>query len=102
MSIECYNDVCPFHGIHFDDEGPFCDEPKCHVVPKYDLVDGATYRGECRNASVAVWHKDKNVFTYKRYKFGDVFDEDICYMTDDKVYDVFIPYELIEENYEKI
>lgn len=30
MTIECYDDKCPKHAIHYDpDGGPFCDEEEC-------------------------------------------------------------------------
>lgn len=62
-------------------------------IPKKELVIGKTYNGFCRNASKAVWNG--KVFTYKRYKFGDTFDEDINHYEDDDGYDLFIPMELI-------
>ena len=65
-------------------------------IPKKDLVVGKTYGGECRNADTAVWNG--KVFTYKRYKFGDVFDEDINHFEDDDGYDVFVPFEVIERD----
>lgn len=70
-------------------------EPNTLVpIPKKDLEVGATYGGECRNASKAVWNG--KVFTYKRYKFGDIFDEDINHFEDDDGYDVFVPFEKIK------
>lgn len=62
-------------------------------IPKKELVIGKTYNGFCRNASEAVWNG--KVFTYKRYKFGDTFDEDINHYEDDDGYDLFIPMEII-------
>lgn len=29
MPIECYQTSCPYHGIYFGEEGPFCFEEKC-------------------------------------------------------------------------
>jgi hypothetical protein len=30
MSIECYNDRCPYHNCHLEkDSGPFCAEDVC-------------------------------------------------------------------------
>lgn len=29
MPIECYHAACPFHGVHYGGEGPFCDEHEC-------------------------------------------------------------------------
>lgn len=69
---------------------------KAHAIPKKDLKDGVKYKGKCRNASEAVWHADKNVFTYKRHKFGDVFDEDINHFEDDDGYDLFVPIKEID------
>lgn len=60
-------------------------------IPKKDLEVGASYLGVCRNAGEAVWNG--TVFTYKRYKFGDIFDEDINHFEDDDGYDVFVPFE---------
>lgn len=60
-------------------------------IPKKDLIDNAIYIGECRNASSAIWHADKNKFTYTRYKFGSVFDEDINHFEDDNGFDLFVP-----------
>lgn len=65
------------------------------VIRKEDLIDGATYRGDCRNASEAVWHAYKNCFTYKRTKFMDTFNEDINHIADDNGFDLFIPLEKI-------
>ncbi len=59
------------------------------VIPKSELVVGQTYMGHCRNASKAVW--DGKQFIYKRYKFGDIFDEPINHFEDDDGYDVFVP-----------
>lgn len=64
---------------------------KAGAIPKRKLVDGATYFGKCRNATEAVWHADKNVFIYKRHKFGFVYDEDINHYEDDNGFDLFVP-----------
>jgi len=61
------------------------------MIRKDDLKDGVTYYGGCRNAVESVWHKDKDVFTYRRTKWGSTFDEDIKYPTDDDCFDVFVP-----------
>jgi hypothetical protein len=61
------------------------------AIAKKDLKDGVKYIGKCRNAHEAVWYADKNVFTYKRHKFGYVFDEDINHFEDDNGYDLFVP-----------
>ena len=69
---------------------------KAGAIPKKDLVDGKTYCGKCRNAYEAVWHQDKNVFIYKRNKFGFIYDEDINHFEDDNGYDLFVPIGIIE------
>lgn len=62
------------------------------MLKKSELVDGKEYCGTCRNASKAVWHADKNCFTYTRHKFGASFDEDINHPEDDDGYDLFIAF----------
>lgn len=64
---------------------------ECGAIPKNKLKDGVKYLGKCRNASEAVWHENKNAFTYKRTKFMDTFDEDINHFEDDDGYDLFVP-----------
>lgn len=59
------------------------------LIPKKDLEDGVTYIGTCRNASEAVWHADKQRFTYIRHKFGSSFPEDIVHPEDDEGFDIF-------------
>ncbi len=66
---------------------------KYKIIPKAELVHGATYLGHCRNARVAMWDKVKNKFVYLREKLGAVFPEMIEYPTDQEGhYDVFEPY----------
>jgi hypothetical protein len=67
------------------------------AIKKADLVDGAYYRGRCRNAEVARWFKDAGVFTHWRVKFGARFLEDIKCAEDEAVFDVFFPHEAIGE-----
>jgi hypothetical protein len=62
-----------------------------NVIRKEDLIDNVKYFGECRNASEAIWHADKQKFTYLRTKFKDTFHEDINHLADDDGYDLFIP-----------
>ncbi len=64
---------------------------KAGAIPLKDLVDGGYYFGQCRNADVARWHADKQVFIYWRHKFGDVFEEDINHFEMDNGYDLFVP-----------
>ena len=67
---------------------------RCGAIPKKDLIIGKTYIGECRNASEAVWNG--HTVVYKRYKFGDIFDEEINHFEDDDGYDLFVPIKLKE------
>lgn len=60
------------------------------VLRKAELKEGETYKGNCRNASEAVWHGDH--FTYIRRKWGSSFEEDINHFEDDNGYDVYVPY----------
>jgi len=61
------------------------------AIPKKDLIDGKMYYGKCRNANEAVWNEKRGVFTYKRNKFGHVFDEEINHFEDDSGFDLFVP-----------
>jgi hypothetical protein len=65
-------------------------------IAKKDLVHGAYYRGQCRNATVARWHAGDEQFYYWRYKFG-WFIETIKHPEDDADFDVFVVEELIDE-----
>ena len=62
---------------------------KLGAIPKKDLVVGKSYKGFCRNASVAVWNGKR--FTYQRTKFGYTYPEDINHFEDDNGYDLFTP-----------
>jgi hypothetical protein len=64
---------------------------KAGAILKKDLIDGKTYYGDCRNANRARWDTERNVFVYKRTKFGYVYDEDINHFEDDNGYDLFVP-----------
>lgn len=68
---------------------------RCGAIPKAQLEVGKTYIGHCRNASEAIWNGD--YFTYKRYKFGDIFEEDINHFEDDDGYDLFVPIKLKDD-----
>lgn len=66
-------------------------------VQKADLVDGAYYKGHCRNARVARWFAKQHRFTYWREKFGTTFLEDINHPADDMGWDLFYPSERIAQ-----
>ena len=67
------------------------------VIPKAQLVHGQYYRGRCRNADVARWNGDLNMFFHWRRKFGEVFLETIHCPEDEKQWDVFVAEEAIDE-----
>jgi hypothetical protein len=67
------------------------------IVKKDDLIDGAYYQGFCRNADVAKWDSDKGKFVYMRFKFGHSFPEDINHLSDDNGYDLFVPYNKLDD-----
>ena len=66
------------------------------MIQKKDLIDGAYYEGECRNATIARWNGKKEVFVYLRTKFNETFPEEIKHPDDEQHYDVFIPQKLIK------
>ena len=67
------------------------------VIKKDDLIDGAYYQGNCRNASIAQWDAKNNCFWYMRDKFGHVYKEDINHLADDNGYDLFIPFQKVDD-----
>jgi hypothetical protein len=52
------------------------------MIPKEQLEHGAYYHGECRNASIARWNGEANIFIHWRTKFSDVYPETIGYWVD--------------------
>ena len=62
---------------------------RCGAIPKNKLEVGVTYIGTCRNTEEATWNG--KCFDYKRYKFGDWFDDTINHFEDDDGYDLFVP-----------
>lgn len=65
-------------------------------IAKQDLVHGAYYKGRCRNASVARWNGEKEIFLHWRTKLGHTFLEEIHCPEDEQCYDVFVVEEKIE------
>jgi len=61
------------------------------IIPKERLVQGHYYAGTCRNAQIAKWDSNTNLFYHWRDKFGHVFRENIEYWEPEGVYDGFIP-----------
>lgn len=66
------------------------------LIPKSSLVDGAYYKGFCRNTTYARWHEASHVFVYWRTKFDQRFLEEIKHPVDDQVYDVFFCVEKVD------
>ena len=69
---------------------------QCRPIPKSELKNGITYKGNCRNTNEAIW--DIDAFIYTRYKFGTTYLETINHYEDDDGYDVFVPIEILKEN----
>lgn len=65
------------------------------MIAKLDLVHGAYYSGHCRNATVARWNAERQVFLHWRTKFGQAFVEEIKHPDDEQRYDVFEPEAMI-------
>lgn len=61
------------------------------MLRKEQLVHGKYYGGYCRNAEVARWNAEEQMFSHVRHKFGSAFEEDIAHPADDHGYDVFVP-----------
>lgn len=67
------------------------------IIFKSQLIDGAYYKGRCRNASIARWNAKKQKFYHWRDKFTAHYVEAICAPEDDAVFDVFIAKEIITD-----
>lgn len=72
------------------------NQPPEHI-PLQDLKHGAYYRGRCRNATVARWNAENQIFVYWRTKFSFRFLEEIKPPELDDVYDVFYAVEEITD-----
>jgi hypothetical protein len=55
-----------------------------------DLKDREIYKGDCRNASKAMWIAEVQKFIIVREKFGYCFLEDVAHPELDDGYDLFI------------
>jgi len=71
------------------------------MIPKKELVDGASYAGSCRNASQAVWTASTQRFVYTRYKFGESYEEGLPHPTDDEGSDIFVPVKMINTSHSR-
>jgi len=65
-------------------------------VLRMPFVDGAYYRGVCRNARIARYVAAANRFVYMREKLGTVYPESIGHAENDDGFDLFRPYGIIE------
>lgn len=63
------------------------------MIAKENLEHNQVYVGWCRNTTEARWDQVRNVFMYRRTKFGASFEEDIRHPENDDGFDVFVPVE---------
>jgi hypothetical protein len=70
-------------------------------LKKSELEHGSYYKGECRNATIARWNSEKQMFYHWRTKFNYTFIETIKHYEDEEHYDVFIALEKIENYSDK-
>jgi len=71
-------------------------------IPKCELIHGAYYTGRCRNATVARWNANEQVFYHWRTKFTMKFIEEINCPEDETQYDVFVAESVCDEPEEVI
>lgn len=64
------------------------------AIPKVDLIDGQCYIGNHRNATIAKWDAENNVFVYWRHKFNSIFEDQCNHFEDDNKYALFVPIRL--------
>lgn len=69
-------------------------------IPKKDLEHGAYYEGHCRNAHIARWNAERQVFFYLRSKGGHNFREEIRHPADEQgMWDTFKPVKKADPRY---
>jgi len=66
-------------------------------IAKKDLIDGATYRGKTRNATIAMWDEKNADFIHYRYSFGDKYRDKVNHFEDDNGYALFVPIKLLRK-----
>jgi hypothetical protein len=69
---------------------------------KAELEHGQYYAGHCRNANVARWNGERQLFIHWRTKFGETFTEEIRHPEDEKHFDVFYPTHICVEDIKEI
>lgn len=65
-------------------------------IAKKDLIDGATYRGKTRNATIAMWDEKKANFIHYRTDFVRYRDV-VNHFEDDNGFALFVPIKLLRE-----
>jgi len=66
------------------------------AIPKKDLIDGRYYIGDHRIVQIAKWNQEKNIFEYKRIKYGTEFIDTCNHFEDDDGYALFVPIKLTD------
>ena len=61
------------------------------MIPARFLIGGNYYAGTCRNANIARWNAETQLFTHWREKHGHKFTETIEYWLPEGRYDGFVP-----------
>lgn len=69
------------------------------IIPLHEMHIGV-YRGRCRNAEYAYWNGAK--FIHIRNKFGHEYLEEIHHPENEYRYDVFLPFECVDNNDENV
>ncbi len=67
------------------------------TIPKKDLVDGAIYKGFCRNSEYAIWCAAYDQFEYRWKQGSQEITDYIKHPEDEKRYDVFTPFEKVSD-----
>jgi hypothetical protein len=65
------------------------------IIPLNEMEIGV-YKGTCRNATYAYWNGVH--FIHLRTKFFDTFLEKIEHPENDKIFDVFLPFERVDDD----
>jgi len=66
-------------------------------IAKKDLIDGATYLGRTRNATIAMWDEKNSNFIHYRDSFGERYRDVVNHFEDDNGYALFVPIKLLRK-----
>ena len=66
------------------------------ILPKDRLVHGRFYKGRSRNATIARWDAEREVFWYWRQQFGRIFLDTIHYPADEPNFGLDV-FDVVEE-----